>query len=474
MEYILYDVDNITSFVFGSFKPREVKAASEMLKCLDHDPKTLWEGKTFKALKAKFKDIEVIYSRGGGGLLMTHSGGGQKVCQWLEDHFAVDAGGGSLTAVSHPDTGDFQTDFAILSYKIRKRKQDKVLERPTESFVFTEERPKCRSCGIRPADHRREVKGEGGQEEVPYCQVCWDKLNFALKKKGPGYEADSMDDLIVIGKEGQHVPQEQIGQKYILVVYGDLNEAGAHLSKITSSQELRDFSHTLHDTFNSARNEIEENLTKSGFHFLMPVIGGDDMIVFTHPQALEIIMETVNEIEGTLNSALRARDMRMNFAFVVAKYNFPVYHLFKVAEELLKYTKEAYYTDTNKQTHHGFFWLWDGEYQPTENDVYPAKVFKRLFRLARKMNGDKNIKNSSLYQLLELISDDPTDIETHFNLQYFLAQHQEFNELVSWRDFKFWINDSEGTIPLKKTLLQDIMDLADCLPKDEAPEEVMG
>ena len=37
MQYILFDVDKIKDYVFESFKPREVKGASEMIKCLDYD-----------------------------------------------------------------------------------------------------------------------------------------------------------------------------------------------------------------------------------------------------------------------------------------------------------------------------------------------------------------------------------------------------------------------------------------------------
>ena len=440
MQYILFDVDKIKDYVFESFKPREVKGASEMIKCLDYDLETRKKEALLEKLTDEFKRVNIIYSRGGGGLLKTEDSNGEKICNWLEKNFSEFLQeGGSLTAVCHPKEKDFKTTYAILNYLLRNRKSEKRLTLPLHSVEFQGENSKCESCGKRLHT----------TESLRFCGICYEK-----RQKGET-EVQSLED---------------ISDKELLVIYGDLNEAGAHLAALEEEQDLADFSETVYQTLQSKRQEIEKELIAKGFKYLMPVIGGDDMIIFTHPNSFELIKYLLFSIEETLEEKLN-KPVKMNFSFLVAKYNFPIYHLFKISESLLQKTKDAYYKNKIRQTHHGFFWLWEGEYMPTERDVYTQKEFSDIFNTAKHIHStDSRIKRSSLHQLMELVSDRYEGHEKQLNTEYFLARHSEYENFVVQKDrgTDFMLNYEGKKIKLTRDLLEDIINMENILYKTKS------
>ncbi|UCH97775.1 MAG: hypothetical protein JSV88_13230 [Candidatus Aminicenantes bacterium] len=438
MQYILFDVDKIKDYVFESFKPKEVKGASELIKCLDYYSKTRMS-ELMSQLKKNFPGLGVVYAKGGGGLLKTNDSNGQEICNWLEKNFSEYLKeGGSLTAVCHPLEKDFKTTYAILNYLVRDRKSEKRLILPLSSVEFQGEKSKCESCGKRLHTN----------ESLRFCSICLEK-----RQKGKT-EVQSLED---------------ISDKELLVIYGDLNEAGAHLAALEEEQDLADFSETVYQTLQAKRLEIEEKLKAKGFKYLMPVIGGDDMIVFTHPNSFELIKDLLFSIEEILGKKLN-KPVKMNFSFLVAKYNFPIYHLFKISESLLEKTKDAYYKDKSKQTHHGFFWLWEGEYMPTERDVYTQKEFSDIFNTAKHIHGPgSRIKRSSLHQLMDLVSDRYEGKEKQLNTEYFLARHSEYESFVVQKDrgVDFMLNYEGKKIKLTRDLLEDIIHMENLLYKEK-------
>jgi len=444
MNYIFFDVDKIKDYVFESFKPREVKGASEMIKCLDYYSKTRM-GELMRKLMETFEDIEVVYAKGGGGLLKTNDSNGQEICDWLEKNFSEYLKeGGSMTAVCHKKEKDFKTTYAILSYLVRNRKSEKSLTLPLRLVEFQGEKSKCDYCGKRVFKHKIQIKNQ--TEPLRFCTICYEK-----RKKGKT-KVQSLED---------------ISDKELLVIYGDLNEAGAHLANLKKEEDLIDFSETVYQTLRFTRIQIEKVLRQKGFKYLMPVIGGDDMIIFTHPNSFELIKDLLFSIEGILEKRLN-KPVKMNFSFLVAKYNFPIYHLFKISESLLEKTKDAYYKNNSKQTHHGFFWLWEGEYTPTERDVYTEKEFSNIFNTAKHIHSTvSNIKRSSLHQLMELISGRYEGQEKQLNTEYFLARHSEFENVVvqKERGVDFMLNYEGKKIKLTRDVLEDIIHMENLLYK---------
>lgn len=461
MEYVFYDVDKIKEFVFDSFKPKGVKGASELLKCLDIDFDNNKKESLLQELTDKFNipDENIIFSKGGSGLIKTPDNNGEEICQWLEEKFKDHTKeGGSLTAVSHKEDNDFDTSFAILNFKARDKKNQKLLGHDLSIVSFKdEENERCQLCfkrtKIRNDNNRVYINGK----EDYGCDICSQK--YALGKQL--VEAETLEDI------GKALNVQDT--KYILVIYGDLNEAGAHLAAIKSEDELKRFSNGISKTLDHTRSEIENVLVQNGFQFLAPVIGGDDIILFTHPASFELIKEHLFNIEKELQ--MQDLNLKMNFAFLMAKYNFPIYHLFKLSQSLLDKTKELYYEDSLKQTRYGFFKVMEGNSKVSTADVYTADDFIFLFDTAKRIHDDNKIHTSALYNIWELLTNRQSTLERDLNLKYFLSRHPEFKDYIPADNQDFLYRPREGKIKLNPDVLEDVIDMKDLLYRPGEPEE---
>ncbi len=454
MEYILYDVDKIKDYVFDSFRPKEVKGASEFIKALDYDPKTKKKETLLQQLMDEYPDItddSIIYSKGGSGLITSSQNQGQDICDWLDKHFQEHTHGGSLTAVFHKEEPSFATTMDILNFKGREQKSEKRITQDLKITVFDkEEKNRCGACGKRNSITTVPIGGE----PIPYCETCYSKR----KSKS---EADSLEDICK-------------DSKLILTIYGDLNEAGNHLSSIKEKKKLKEFSEGISEILEETRHKIETRLEEKGFESLAPVIGGDDMIFFTHPASFPLIFEELRLIEDALFQRL-GKPMKMNFAFLLSKHNFPIYHIFQLSQSLLDKTKDAYYqlpADGDKTSYYGLFKVLEGGHNPSEKDVYPAHQFHMLLEIAKQMQQDKKIHTSALFNILDLLSDKYSEAEGELNLLYFLVQHKEFESYIKSTPPNFVLLHRGAEIKLTPTVLEDIILLQDLVGNENKPPEV--
>ncbi len=458
MEYVFYDVDKIKDFVFDSFKPKGVKGASELLKALDFDLYTKRKEHLLQALTEKFDipDDRIIFSKGGSGLLKSTTDNGKDICAWLENEFKLHTKGGSLTAVFHKEEKDFPTTFDILNFKAREKKSAKLMSHDLGITIFNDdEKDRCAYCGKRKSSDMIYLENES----IPICEICLLKRNETGKNDKAPFEAESLEDICI----APGLPTS----KFILIIYGDLNEAGSHLAGINNVDELQHFSNGISKTLDHARSEIEKNLEQKGFKLLAPVIGGDDIILFTHPASFELIKEHLFNIEKDLEKP----GLKMNFSFLLAKHKFPIYHLFKLSQSILDLTKDLYYEDSRKQTRYGFFKVMEGNYRVSNEDVYTGKDFIFLFDMAKRVHENKDIHTSALYNILELLANDRSLPEKELNLDYFLSRHREFEEYILAGDSDFQLIQREGKIKLTPDALEDLIIMKDLLYKPGKLEE---
>ncbi len=474
MEYILYDVDKIKDYVFDSFRPKEVKGASELLKTLDYDPKTRKKEALLLQLTEEFKEItdeEIIYSKGGRGVFKSTANNGKIICPWLETQFEKNVPGASLTAVYHQEEPHFATTMNILDFKAREKKSEKPVSRDLRIARFDkiekndkedttemdettdpEESTRCGACGKRTATKIIHI----GDEDIPYCEICHTKHHTLDDKSKEKIAAESLEDLCKV----PGLPDS----KYILTIYGDLNEAGSHLANIEDEKGLKRFSEGIFDTLDHTRRDIESELARNGFKVLAPVIGGDDIIIFVHPAALSFIFEKLRCIEVSL-SQLPFKEMKMNFSFLLSKYNFPIYHIFRLSQSLLEKTKDAYYAvdpadpeNSKKSSYYGIFKVVEGGRRPSQEDVYPADRFNTLYKIATQSRQDEEIHKSALYNLLESISDRHSTAVREMNALYFLARHGEFRKYIKYIPPDFYlVRDGEKIVKLTPAALEDII-----------------
>jgi hypothetical protein len=462
MGYIRFDVDKIKDFVFESYKPVEVTGASEMIKLLDEG------GPILEKLKTHFQDPEakVVYARGGGGLMRV-SQREKEICDWLQDEYAKTVKGGKLTAVYCEAADDFPVTYALLNYKLRELKNQKALVNPPEKAVkFTQEdsRRRCSACGKRVAD-----KGKKNfyNEVLYYCGVCETKrkkgFNF-IDQKEEFEKVISFEDFLI---KIPHVKDST----HLLMIYGDLNSAGDLFASTKDKEELGELSKQIFITLEDARKEMGEKLCEKKFKSLMPVAGGDDLIIFIHPAAFGLIKDTLYGLEDRMQKAtekITDRKLKMNFSLLVAKHNFPIYNLFNISEDLLKLTKKEYYKEENpgnRQTHYGFYWLEDGGFQPSEKDVYQKEEFSALYDFAFDIHGSGDISTSALHQLLDLlpVSENKKEkyqigLEEHFNISYLLARDKALAEMLVPGEKEYRIK-AKKNLQVTRDLWEDVIDM---------------
>ena len=202
---------------------------------------------------------------------------------------------------------------------------------------------------------------------------------------------------------------------------------------------------------------------------MAPIIGGDDILIFTHPASFDMIKNILFQVEDGLQRKLNLPDpLKMNFSFLLCKYNFPIYHIFKLSEDLLKTTKDAYYKNGDKQTRYGFFKVLEGRQKPSKEDTYLKDEFETLLSIAQAISTDEEIHTSALHNLLESISD-PNSMpesnpdrcltpEREMNVLYFLARHGEFRNHLSGQGPDFYLTHKGGNrIKLTQSSLEDLI-----------------
>ena len=456
MEYVYFDVDKIKEFVFDSFKPTEVAGASELVKAFDFDRNSRDKGELLKRLEKEYDDLKPVYARGGSGLLTVDNSKGKEVCEWLEREYHHYSRHGKLTAVCHPEE-DFPTDLSALDFKLRQRKSDKWITKELDCIDFDKSK-KCKSCSKRPSKGNTEPINN---EQVPYCSFCSFKRKEGneVLKKGKASSANSLED---IAKKNDNDPNQNL-----LVIYGDLNEAGAKRAALQNVGELQKFSDNIFEALEDARREIRKELTQSGYKWLMPIVGGDDIVIFTHPETFESVKDHLFKIEQKLT-----HDLKMNFSFLVARHTFPIYHLFRLAEDLLQKTKDRYYREGKSTTYHGFYWLWENSLPPDDSDVYLDSEFESLLKMAKIIHSESSIPNSTLYRMLDLISMEPQDAEKETDMEYFYVRQRELQDLIYLEYLDFGIRKGGIDIKLTKDILDDLIRLRELLPSPGNAKEV--
>ena len=458
MGYIRFDVDKIKDFVFESYKPVEVTGASEMIKTLDDG------GKILKELKKYFKnsEVEVVYARGGGGLMRV-SQKEKDICNWLQKEYGKTVKGGKLTAVHCEDQDIFPVTYALLNYKLREQKNQKALLNPPEKaveFAKEDSKRRCSACGKRVAD---KGKKDFYNEEHYYCSVCEKKRNNGIDSFDGKEEYERVNSLEDLLTENPNVKDST----HVLMIYGDLNSAGDLFASMEDEDHLKNLSDRIFKTLEDARKNMAKKLWHKKFKSLMPVAGGDDLIIFIHPAAFELIKDDLFNLENKLEEAT-GKELKMNVAFLVAKHNFPIYNLFNISEELLKLTKKAYYKETNpgnRKTHYGFYWLEEGNFRPSKTDVYQKEEFETLCKFSREIHGNKDISTSSLHQLLDLLSVSNNEkeknhigLEEQFNICYHLSRTKALAEKLFLDGSGFRIKE-EKDLQVTRDLWKDVIDM---------------
>jgi len=407
MQYVSFDVDGIREYVFSAYRPSLVQGASELIKsaldCVENE-----EGEAIKELKNTFRDIEVIYSCGGTGLLKVKESNGEKVCKELEKIYAQMVPGSTLTAVWEKADNDFQTLLKKLSLKLRIEKNRKAINEKGNTMDGNFKN-RCSTCGRGNITNKIFIGGE--EEHV--CESCNKKY---MKVKDERYPT-SIEDI----------PYDKERNPHITLIYCDLNNAGRILFECKDENELRQKSETIYNiNLKIIKNIKSDTRDKSGLHLITPVIGGDDLIFLLPAE------KTFNVIDIIIfeEEVLKNLGLSFSISFVVSHYHTSIYHLFTVASESLKRAKEIYYKEPTTSGV-DFVWLREGIPFKEEagNFFLTAKPYKRedfikIKEIAVNML-EEEIPPSYLYNLLEIVESEENENFKKINLFYYVHRSED-------------------------------------------------
>ncbi len=356
---VAFDVDRIKDFVFATHRPVDITGASEMVKDLAKD------GKLREWLNGWVRDYDrdVIYANGGSGLIQIEANGDKpkKLASYLEEVFRTRSLTGSLTAVSTVPEGNLddpavlQKTLKILSAELQHRKAEKAGEECPEFWTMGYFE-RCQACGLYPACELSEI----GQEKV--CDSC-------LEKRKRGKQArDHPRDLPPMALSLEEIVGQEGEERYLAVIYGDVNNAGDLLYEARSLDQLGTLSEHLWASVNGAVRDIvtSHHLER---RYQSPVVGGDDLVLFVSARgALDSFFEVWERAEtkgravpsSLQNTPLgdRLRTLSFSFSLLVAPHHLPIPFLFDYAQALVRNAKKLAYREEGPAG--DFFWITGG------------------------------------------------------------------------------------------------------------------
>ncbi|MGG0812193.1 hypothetical protein ABE142_05920 [Paenibacillus alvei] len=162
---------------------------------------------------------------------------------------------------------------------------------------------------------------------------------------------------IPVTEELKDYKKDDDGKSYIGVIALDGNKMGDMVRRISSFEELGNFSELIEEIYELAvvRALNEFKLVNKDITYTPIVLSGDDICLIVHAEhAIQIAAAIVNNIrtlsrEDHYGSRLRPvldngqAELSACAGVAIAKYNYPFFELVKTAELLCKQAKEAIY-----------------------------------------------------------------------------------------------------------------------------------
>lgn len=350
---VLFDTDQIASYVFESSRPPVLAGASKILSDLNRQIRDDYEQ-------------AALFSGGGEGLLLVPRARADEVRADVESRFAR-ATGGALTVstatlevwphdfIGVGELGEAVSGTRAVLARLRDRIRHQKDERLPAGVPVAGSRPRCVSCrdraaGATPIARYRDEKGR----LCDSCDLRW------LKGKGL-IHGTSFDDILAdfqAALPGDGPPGARAA--YLGFVYADGNSMGTLFGQLSTLTELRFLSLAVSGIFERveerAQAEVQAFLGKSEDADLpfLSFLGGGDEAIWILPGALavrtaELLPTWIAEESACfpdLPSLLaRAKLTRLTagVGVVLSGPGYPVRYQYELAKELLKSAKSLFY-----------------------------------------------------------------------------------------------------------------------------------
>jgi len=465
-----FDVDRIKDYVFATSRPLEVKGGSDILKSITDvgAPDGLYKWLSSLGIEEK----NVIFAGGGSGLILLPASQAEDAKRAIEEGYRKETISATCTAVYelfHPHELIYGKDInttlqecggryfdkgyieryksgkrmafgkivKLLSFKLRRRKEEKALEELSTFFVpgFLK---RCTSCGIYPA-----VEQDPFIKEDYLCNACYHKREVA--RKGRGNEALSLEEIVRINKKEEDD---------LALIYADLCKTGYLLEKAETMEDLSALSKALLEVMEKTKEEIVVRYKLDG-RYQAPVVGGDDIVLLIPARyTVDVVRDLCERWKANLQregAKLEVSEevkkgfqrLRVSVGFIVAPHTFPIHYLFQYAQALLRNAKKHYYREGKEVDWIDFLVLKAGS--PLNIDIEDLRKQERereynssIYHLTRcPYNGDEfkklcenleaiiqgGIPSAQLYTILRLLDDHP--FPAWINIVYQLIRNKK-------------------------------------------------
>lgn len=365
-----FDVDQIHSYVFATSKPLEVKGASSIVIRFTEEEVP----KLVQSILGKPEEW-IVFLTSGTGLLFAPASKAEAVAAELRRKFQDLTKSGScstaiiklfpdelhkpatqknqasaipffkadlLAKIGQGQSLQFGEWFNLMSVRMQEVKSRK----PLVGFdVFPPFLKKCESCG---SDLATKMDEYTDQAQI-LCESCHQKRVSARNINKSSSAARSQPRTFMELFEG-----EDGASKRMAVLYGDGNNMGAALTKLTSLESFQEFSLAVSNWIKSSLQEAlaKNNATDASFSL---VSGGDDILLILPASkaraTLESLVEVLNETRPRFSElSLQGLIDKIGFSFglVIAPPTYPIRFFLDYAQELLANAKKRAYEDHQK------------------------------------------------------------------------------------------------------------------------------
>lgn len=362
IDLVLFDSDEIGSYVFESSRPPVLEGASSILRRLNEE------------IARRYRD-QTVYSGGGEGLLLAPGGEGAALCREIEDQFArATQGGLSVTTgwitvapsdflAVREDEADAVDGARLVSgtRAVLSRLRDVVRTRKDEKYPSRTpvrgHSQRCASCrdraGVEDLGALREE--ERGEKLCVSCHQRW------LEGK-KNIEGRSTDDLAIWFQDS--LLQQGVGAgpraRYLGFLYADGNAMGALFGRLGSLAEVGFLSAAVSEIYERLRLRVVDwvaELLPSTRPRRMPMLsflGGGDESIWILPGALAVaaaaslpewLDEEARRVDG-LSELLAGEGcdgLSLASGLVLSDAGYPVRYQYALAKELQHHAKRRFY-----------------------------------------------------------------------------------------------------------------------------------
>ena len=351
------DTDKVKSYVFESPRLPEMRGGSLILDNLNKK----------ELIKARVLDSYnlpedcIIYSSGGSILIFVPASLRHEIAGLIEKQYLEETITATMTAVSEifsysqfcfgldlhsDDPKGFGGLVDLMAYKIRRAKQERKYVPFCETVPFARH---CDSCGVRPASDSVSV----GAKVTHLCISCHEKQRVGRSNRGYllktigelPYDRISekigFDPTCCVPPDSLETIADVPNDGFIGLIYADGNGIGKEMEKLSTCNEYKKFAQ---DMLESTSVEICQALAAPRFIRrdnqygveMLCALGSDDvMAVVPGKYALQLAINMCRAFERRMASY----GAKMSAGVVIAPYNYPMYYLEEVCEQLLKNAK---------------------------------------------------------------------------------------------------------------------------------------